>query len=75
MKEDWKVFTGGLMMHGTRMPPSEGKHLNSRDGAVDACAQSGPSLISFCEAYSRFKRDEAYQVNELKAPMLLSELS
>ncbi|KAL1844917.1 hypothetical protein VTK73DRAFT_1510 [Phialemonium thermophilum] len=35
---------GGLMMHGTRMPPCDGKHLNRRDGAVDACAQSGPSL-------------------------------
>lgn len=28
------------------MPPSEGKHLNSLEGAVDVCAHRGPSLLS-----------------------------
>ena len=44
--EGRKALAGGLMMQGTRIPPWEGKHLNSLDGAVDACAQSGPSLES-----------------------------
>lgn len=39
-----KAFFGGLITHGTKMPPCDGKHLNSLDGAVDACAHSGPSL-------------------------------
>ena len=36
VNDERKVFTGGLTTHGTRMPPWEGKHLNRRDGAVDA---------------------------------------
>lgn len=46
-----KLFAGGLITHGTRMPPCDGKHLNSLEGAVDACAHSGPSLYilaSYC---------------------------
>jgi len=31
-----KASSGGLTTHGTRMPPCEGKHLKSLDGAVDA---------------------------------------
>lgn len=30
--------SGCLTMHGTSMPPSDGQHLYSLDGAVDACA-------------------------------------
>jgi hypothetical protein len=33
------------MTQGTRMPPSEGNPFISLDGAVDACAQRGPSLV------------------------------
>lgn len=39
-----KESAGGLTTQGTRIPPCEGKHLKSLDGAVDACAQRGPSL-------------------------------
>ena len=46
-----KLFAGGLITQGTRMPPCDGKHLNSLEGAVDACAHNGPSLYlldSYC---------------------------
>lgn len=73
IKEEEKVLEGGFTTQGTRMPPCEGKHLNNLDGAVDAWAQRGPSLMVFistawfvaCQKASK----ETYQVNEFQAPM------
>lgn len=44
-RERCRVSCGGLRMQGTRIPPWEGKHLKRREGAVEACAQRGPSLF------------------------------
>lgn len=72
LKEEEKALEGGFTTQGTSMPPCEGKHLNNLDGAVDAWAQRGPSLMVhqycvFCGVSKASK--EIYQVKEFQAPM------
>ena len=47
------VCWGNLTMAGTRMPPCVAWHLNKREGAVAACAHSGPIHVNLAHVVVR----------------------